>query len=77
MSGWGSRGARAGAVCCSDSWRNGGSSYVLVKGLNRGEWAGVARGVWSGVGESESDEKVGDEGAVELGEFGLDRFGCL
>jgi hypothetical protein len=33
-------------------------------------------GVWSGVGDSESCEKVGDEGAVELGEFGLDRLGC-
>jgi hypothetical protein len=29
------------------------------------------------VGESESWEKVGDEGAVELGEFGLDLFACL
>jgi hypothetical protein len=34
----------------------------------------VAKGVWSGVGESESWEKVGDDGAVECGEFGRDRF---
>lgn len=31
-------------------------------------------GVWSGVGERESCENVGDEGAVELGEFGLERL---
>jgi hypothetical protein len=74
-------GASAGVVCC---WRlrerNGGSSYDMVagyEGRSRGEWAGVASGVWSGVGESESCEKVGDEGAVELGELGRDRLGCL
>jgi hypothetical protein len=31
-------------------------------------------GVWSGVGDNESWEKVGEEGAVEFGEFGLDLF---
>lgn len=34
----------------------------------------MARGVWSGVGDSESWEKVGDDGAVELGEPGLERL---
>jgi len=37
----------------------------------------VASGVWSGVGERELWEKVGDEGAVELGELGLDLFAIL
>ena len=46
-----------------------------LKGRNRGEWAGVASGVWSGVGERELWEKVGDDGAVELGELGLERLG--
>jgi hypothetical protein len=31
-------------------------------------------GVWSGVGDSESWEKVGDEGAVDMGELGRDLF---
>lgn len=43
-------------------------------GRRRGECAGVASGVWSGVGDNESCEKVGEDGAVELGEFGLDRL---
>jgi hypothetical protein len=30
--------------------------------------------VWSGVGDRESCEKVGDEGAVELGEDGRERL---
>jgi hypothetical protein len=34
-------------------------------------------GVWSGVGDRESWEKVGEEGAVELGELGLDLLACL
>jgi hypothetical protein len=34
-------------------------------------------GVWSGVGDRESCEKVGEEGAVELGELGLDLLACL
>lgn len=34
----------------------------------------MAIGVWSGVGESESCENVGEDGAVEFGEFGLDLF---
>lgn len=42
------------------------------RGYNRGECAGVARGVLSGVGEHESWEKVGEEGAVETGELGRD-----
>lgn len=33
-------------------------------------------GVWSGVGDRESWEKVGEEGAVELGELGRDLFEC-
>lgn len=32
-------------------------------------------GVWSGVGESESCENVGEEGAVDMGELGLDLLG--
>lgn len=40
----------------------------------RGDWAGVASGVWSGVGEKEPCENVGDEGAVECGDAGLDRL---
>lgn len=47
------------------------------EGRRRGEWAGVASGVWSGVGDKESCENVGDEGAVELGELGLDLLACL
>lgn len=72
----GSMGARAGA-CCRERLRIVGRSYPPPYGLNRGECAGVARGVWSGVGESESWEKVGDEGAVDCGELGLERFACL
>ena len=34
----------------------------------------MARGVWSGVGERESWEKAGEEGAVEPGEVGRERF---
>jgi len=34
----------------------------------------VARGVWSGVGDSESWEKVGEEGAVLFGELGRERL---
>ena len=41
-------------------------------GRNLGECAGVASGVWSGVGLQESWEKVGEGGAVEFGEPGLD-----
>lgn len=68
----GSMGANAGVVlCCRESVRKLGSS-TPEKGLRRGEWAGVAMGVWSGVGDRESCEKVGDEGAVELGELGRD-----
>jgi hypothetical protein len=33
-------------------------------------------GVWSGVGDRESWEKVGEEGAVELGELGRDLLEC-
>lgn len=67
-------GARAG-VCCNERDRIPGKCMSwMPKGRKRGEWAGVARGVWSGVGESESCEKVGDEGAVDIGELGLDRF---
>lgn len=44
------------------------------RGYSRGECAGVASGVLSGVGEHESWEKVGDEGAVETGELGRDFF---
>ena len=54
----------------------GRSRAGLAYGLRRGECAGVAMGVWSGVGDSESCEKVGDDGAVELGELGRDRFAC-
>lgn len=76
-SGCGSSGAKAGVVWeCRESWRKGGSSYVLEKGRRRGECAGVASGVWSGVGDSESWENVGDEGAVELGELGRERLAC-
>ena len=32
----------------------------------------MARGVWSGVGEQESWENVGEGGAVDIGEPGLD-----
>ena len=62
-------------MCCSERFRKGGRSYVSAYGLRRGECAGVANGVWSGVGESESCEKVGEDGAVEFGELGLDLFG--
>lgn len=31
-------------------------------------------GVWSGVGDSESCENVGDDGAVEFGELGRERL---
>lgn len=41
------------------------------RGWIRGECAGVARGVWSGVGLSEL-LNVGDDGAVDDGEFGRD-----
>ena len=34
----------------------------------------MARGVWSGVGDRESWEKAGEDGAVEPGEVGRDRF---
>ena len=37
----------------------------------------MASGVWSGVGDSELDENVGDEGAVDMGELGRDLLGCL
>lgn len=43
-------------------------------GRRRGECAGVASGVWSGVGERESCENVGDEGAVDCGDDGWERF---
>lgn len=67
-------GARAG-VWCSDRWRMEGSCRSAAPyGRRRGEWAGVARGVWSGVGDRESCEKVGEDGAVELGEFGRERL---
>lgn len=67
-------GARAG-VWWSDRWRIDGRCRSLApSGRKRGEWAGVASGVWSGVGERESCEKVGEEGAVELGELGLERL---
>lgn len=73
----GSMGASAGVVlCCRDKFLRLGSSYP-EKGRSRGEWAGVAMGVWSGVGDRESCEKVGEEGAVELGELGLDLLACL
>ena len=61
--------------CCSERLLKGGSSKPFI-GRRRGECAGVAKGVWSGVGESESCEKVGDEGAVELGELGRDLLEC-
>jgi len=47
-------------------------SISRSRGYSRGECAGVARGVLSGVGEHESWEKVGEEGAVETGELGRD-----
>ena len=47
---------------------------VKAYGRRRGECAGVASGVWSGVGESESCEKVGEDGAVDCGELGRDRL---
>jgi len=53
---------------------DGSWTSLMPKGLRRGECAGVARGVWSGVGDKESWEKVGDDGAVELGELGRDRL---
>ena len=40
----------------------------------RGDCAGVASGVWSGVVLYESLENVGDEGAVEKGEFWRERL---
>lgn len=43
-------------------------------GRIRGECAGVASGVYSGVGERESSEQVGEDGAVERGEFGRERL---
>ena len=78
----GSMGASAGSFWGPwiDRFRSvlmGGRSTGLLYGRRRGEWAGVAIGVWSGVGDSESWEKVGDEGAVELGELGRERLACL
>jgi hypothetical protein len=71
----GSMGASAG-VCWRLKLRIPGRSYPPPYGLRRGECAGVASGVWSGVGDNESCEKVGEDGAVLLGEFGLERFTC-
>ena len=79
LSAEGSIGVRAGAWV-RERWRIPGRCRPWSpKGLNRGECAGVASGVWSGVGESESCEKVGEEGAVELGDAGRDRLNkrCL
>lgn len=66
-------GASAG-VCCRERCRIEGRWRSLPNGRNLGECAGVASGVWSGVGERESCEKVGEDGAVEFGELGLERF---
>lgn len=52
----------------------GSCSSWTPYGRRRGECAGVARGVWSGVGDRESWEKVGEEGAVDKGELGRERF---
>jgi hypothetical protein len=46
----------------------------VANGRRRGDCAGVAKGVCSGVGELESCEKVGEDGAVELGDDGRDRL---
>lgn len=63
-------------MCLKDKCRMLGScmpySRSRSRGYSRGECAGVARGVLSGVGEHESWEKVGEEGAVETGELGRD-----
>lgn len=52
---------------CTDPWSS------ISRGCSRGEWAGVAKGVWSGVGDVEG-EKMGDGGAVDIGELGRDLF---
>ncbi|KAF3939060.1 hypothetical protein ABW19_dt0208557 [Dactylella cylindrospora] len=73
-------GAKAG-MGLSESRRMLGSCipepYSSSLGYNLGECAGVARGVCSGVGEHESWEKVGEDGAVEIGEVGRERFAAL
>lgn len=53
------------------SWMK--SLLLWSRGWMRGECAGVTNGVWSGVGDVDG-ENVGDDGAVDTGEFGRDRF---